>query len=622
MNVEVKLSKLVACRKNPRRVKPERDAHRRLVASIRAHGLIEPLVVSPIEEGQYRVIAGNRRLAALREVFRGEDAKVSCVVRVAEGDAAASLSLAENFAREPMHPLDEAEAFARLASVECKGVSDIATEFGVSQTYVRQRIKLAGLAEPIKVALRADEIGVGIAEVFAAVPPERQRELWTEIGGCPRSAEQVRSMIEEAWVPVERALFDLALIDPSAVSHDLFGGKVLIERRAFLAFQQQAIEAEKARLIEEGWAHVIIARRDALPDEYHRTSLAEPAYDEATTNDLDATERRRLELEETEPTSEEHERQIIKELDALDTEEGIILGEATPIVSEATKVHGTVFLLVSPDGRVELQHRVPKRAEPGRDGEKSGTPEGTEPRALPTSNDLSDPQKAEFYTHELLAVREALGRDAHARKRLLVMVLHDKIGRDALALRRVATGAGLHAERGDEFKSSLLEMQRAHRRDVDLFADDQSVTEVEAYQRLGTLSEEQLDAMIGVLVVEFLTASLTEPTPLVELLRDELVGVGVSVRTHWTPGAGWLAGYRKSQLAHLLGELWGPAHGPSYAAASLTSKKSDLVKDVADLFRKAAEGPDSLGDAELADRVCRWVPGGGECGGVVSPNVG
>ena len=90
MNLEVNLSKLEASRKNPRRVKPEREAHRRLVASIRAHGLLEPLVVHTIEEGKYRIIAGNRRLAALREVHRGEDAKVPCVMKDVDAEMASA----------------------------------------------------------------------------------------------------------------------------------------------------------------------------------------------------------------------------------------------------------------------------------------------------------------------------------------------------------------------------------------------------------------------------------------------------------------------------------------------------------------------------------------------------
>lgn len=109
MNANIPLSKLVANRNTPRRVKPERDAHKMLVASIRAHGLLEPLVVRP-ENGHFRVIAGDRRLAALRTLHRGEDVPVPCIVRKVDAEEAQGLSLAENFVRERMHPLDEAEA--------------------------------------------------------------------------------------------------------------------------------------------------------------------------------------------------------------------------------------------------------------------------------------------------------------------------------------------------------------------------------------------------------------------------------------------------------------------------------------------------------------------------------
>jgi hypothetical protein len=67
-----RLSKLIPSKRNPRRVKPQREAHRQMVASIRAHGLLAPLVVRADDgtAGDFKVIAGNRRLAALREVYK------------------------------------------------------------------------------------------------------------------------------------------------------------------------------------------------------------------------------------------------------------------------------------------------------------------------------------------------------------------------------------------------------------------------------------------------------------------------------------------------------------------------------------------------------------------------
>ena len=123
-HVQIPLSKLIPTRRNVRRGKSERDAHRRLVASIRAHGLLFPLVVRPTEEDdkQFRIVAGNRRLAALRELHKAAkaDPKIPCQVRAVDDATAEALGLTENFTREPMHPMDEAEAICSQCS-PCHG---------------------------------------------------------------------------------------------------------------------------------------------------------------------------------------------------------------------------------------------------------------------------------------------------------------------------------------------------------------------------------------------------------------------------------------------------------------------------------------------------------------------
>src|SRR5271168_3152194 len=147
MRVQVALSNLHPSRRNPRWVKPKPEAHQRLLASIRAFGLLEPLVVRPMpgQSGEFQVIAGGRRLSALRLIHRQskEDPKIPCEVRDVDDPTAGAMALSENFVREAMHPLDEAEAFAKLATDEAKGVEAIASQFGVTERYVRQRMKLA-----------------------------------------------------------------------------------------------------------------------------------------------------------------------------------------------------------------------------------------------------------------------------------------------------------------------------------------------------------------------------------------------------------------------------------------------------------------------------------------------
>ena len=93
-------------------------------------------------------------------------------------------------------------------------------------------MKLAGLADMVKMAFRKDWIDIGTAEAFAAVPEDRQMAIWQELNGNPRHAEQVRNIIAAAWIDSAHALFDLSSLPELAVSRDLFSDLVLIERNA------------------------------------------------------------------------------------------------------------------------------------------------------------------------------------------------------------------------------------------------------------------------------------------------------------------------------------------------------------------------------------------------------
>ncbi len=281
--MNILLSQLSGSKSNPRKVKAGREAHQRLVASIKSHGLIEPLVVQKTGEESYTVIAGHRRLAALREVHRGEDAKVPCIVRsVDDPDEVLSLSLAENFVREAMHPLDEAVCFATLAREQGQEAGEIARSFGVSETYVRQRMKLAGLCPPVKKALRENRVTLAVAEAFCAVPVERQAKLWAELSGQPRDAKQVRAMIEHDWIDATHALFDVSTLEPSAVSQDLFGGSVLVERSVFMRQQAEGRLYDAFHALDQiGWlveapedeAHKVLAAQYLRAVDDKRTAL-------------------------------------------------------------------------------------------------------------------------------------------------------------------------------------------------------------------------------------------------------------------------------------------------------------------------------------------------------------
>lgn len=604
VQLSVLLSHLVSSRRNPRKVKTGREADHRLMALIRSQGLLQPLLVRALEGKRYEVVAGDRRLRALREIHKGDgDPRIPCLLRDVDATMADAMSLGENFGREAMHPLDEADAFAKLANGEGKDAKAIAAEFGVPERYVRQRMKLATLADPVKHAHRAGTIDTATAEAFAAVPEDRQREVWKELQGNPRHAEQVRNVIAHAWVDARLALFDLSLLPEGAVSGDLFGDRVLIERQKFMEAQAAALDAQRQALSEDGWAEVVVGRREDVQDRLYAMDTPEREFDAETTRKLAKVAARREKLEaavgKIDDDDEARLHRLQERHEALEAKEREIIGQAPEHFSEETKALATSFLILDPDGRVHREHRLPRRRHPqssNRNGHSEPDGDGEE-RKPPTSDALSDRQLAVTFTHQALAVREALLTNPDARKRILALILHEKVRSEALSLRHEANGTTLTAS-GEGFVSPAFHRLSARRVKLDPFHAQHLVEDVQGYEQLGKLSASKLDALIDLLLVDHLTAHLLRPTPLVQRLAEELT---INVRDHWRPDAAWLSGFQKIQLAHLIVELKGPSFAPAPE-----SKKSALVEVLATLFTEAAEG--KLKDKESAGRLNAWLP--------------
>src|SRR2546423_14146908 len=91
VQLSIPLSHLIPSRRNPRKVRPSREAHQRLVALIRSQGLLQPLVVRRVDgkAKHFEVVAGDRRLRALSEIHRNHGAaKIPCMLRDVDGTSA------------------------------------------------------------------------------------------------------------------------------------------------------------------------------------------------------------------------------------------------------------------------------------------------------------------------------------------------------------------------------------------------------------------------------------------------------------------------------------------------------------------------------------------------------
>ena len=235
-----------------------------LAASVRAQGLLQPLLVRPLAEAEgdrFEIVAGQRRYLACRQL--AQDAPVEplpCFVLAATDDAAAlEISLAENLERLPMEPFDQHEAFARLVKLG-QSADAIAARFGVTERLVKQRLALAGLIEPIKREARKGAVGIADAQRLALATPKQQRE-WMKLYRdqaqyAPQGSHLKAWLCGGAAIATEVALFPLEDYTGRIVA-DLFGEQSYFDDAAqFWTLQNQAIAALRDRLLAEGWARV------------------------------------------------------------------------------------------------------------------------------------------------------------------------------------------------------------------------------------------------------------------------------------------------------------------------------------------------------------------------------
>ena len=159
---------------NPRqpRKRFDHEATVGLADSIRALGVITPLLVRPREAGGYELIAGERRWRAAREAGI---ATLPALVREAADRDALVLGLVENVAREELTPVEEARAYAVLMDEFELGLGEVADRVGRSKPAISNRMRLLELSDDILAMLERGELTEGHARAVLAVPDSDER---------------------------------------------------------------------------------------------------------------------------------------------------------------------------------------------------------------------------------------------------------------------------------------------------------------------------------------------------------------------------------------------------------------------------------------------------------------
>lgn len=161
-------------RANTRQPRKRLDGERieELAESIRAQGVVQPVVVRTSTEGGYELIAGERRWRAARVAGL---ATVPALVRETDDRNSLLIALVENVAREDLSPVDEARAYAVLMDEFGLGLGEVAEQVGRSKPTVSNRVRLLELPDDVLGLVERGQLSEGHARAVLAVPDNEQR---------------------------------------------------------------------------------------------------------------------------------------------------------------------------------------------------------------------------------------------------------------------------------------------------------------------------------------------------------------------------------------------------------------------------------------------------------------
>lgn len=175
LNISIDL--IMPNRFQPRLVFDEK-ALNELADSIKEHGIIEPIIVRPLND-KYEIIAGERRYKAA--CIAGLT-KVPVIVKRLSDYKSAQVAVIENVQRRNLNPMEEAKSYKRILDHGLKTQEELAKEIGVSQSTIANKLRLLSLAEPVKQALSENKISERHARALLKITSlDKQEELLNKV---------------------------------------------------------------------------------------------------------------------------------------------------------------------------------------------------------------------------------------------------------------------------------------------------------------------------------------------------------------------------------------------------------------------------------------------------------
>lgn len=225
----LRVSQIEPNRNQPRKVFDE-EALETLAESIAKHGLIQPLLVEPLEGDRYRIIAGERRWRACR--LAGVES-VPVVIRTVTEQQNMEIALIENLQREDLNPIEEAKGYQSLSELYNMTQEQIAASVGKSRPAIANAMRLLSLPEQIMDFVASGELSAGHAKALMPLGEEAMLYYANRVISESLTVRQTESLVKKALAPQKNTpSFDretlLALQEMERIASENVGNKVTI----------------------------------------------------------------------------------------------------------------------------------------------------------------------------------------------------------------------------------------------------------------------------------------------------------------------------------------------------------------------------------------------------------
>ena len=165
-----------------------------LAENISEHGVLQPILVRPLGNGSYRIVAGERRWRAARIAGLKD---VPVVIREFDDAQAAQIALIENIQREDLDPVEEAKAFRRLMDDFGMTQEQLSKSVGRSRSGIANSVRLLSLPEDVQQMLSEGRISVGHAKVLCGVEDEEKLLILSALASSGISVRELESQLEK-----------------------------------------------------------------------------------------------------------------------------------------------------------------------------------------------------------------------------------------------------------------------------------------------------------------------------------------------------------------------------------------------------------------------------------------